>query len=1104
MSDSAGDGGRITATRSATAIVLFTDVVGSTELRSRLGDDAADEVRRVHDQLLREAVSARGGVVVKGTGDGLMAVFDAATEAVAAGVAMQQATRRYAMQRGLDVEIRIGISAGDVSWEGNDCFGTPVVEAARLCDAAGSSTVLISEIVRLLAGSRGRHTYQSPRSLQLKGLADTVTAHEVAWQALSRPDLELPRALQAPAESVPFVGREHAHDALVAAWKEASSDRRRAVLVSGEPGIGKTRLVSELARRVHGDGATVLVGRCDEELGVPYQPFAEALAESVQAWPADQVRDHLGAHAADLVRLVPDLADLLPGLGEPLRGEPETERYRLFEAFDLFLATTSGIAPVVLVLDDLHWAEQPTLLLLRHLARSTRAARVLIVGTYRDTDLGRSHPLAEMLADLRREPSVERLDLGGLDADEVAAFMRAAAGHDLDEVGDELARRLHAETDGNPFFVGQVLRNLAESGALVQEGGRWVPADAVTRLPEGVREVIGRRLSRLPDATTDVLELAAVVGREFDDRVLIDAAEMDGDAVFDALERAEAAHLIEPVRGARARHAFVHALVRSTLNEELPTTRRLRLHRRVGEALEPRAHDDSVLPDLARHFAEAAALGDEAKAARYGMLAARDAVRRLAYEEAARLCELAIGALEPGDRASDDVLADLLLELQQATAAAGHMDRTFAITERVVEVARRTGRPEVLAQAALSRNGWRRFWADAGVVDEELVVLLEEALTSLPADAHALRARCQARLAAELYFDVARSAEREQLITDAEALARSLGDRDVIIDVLTAAQWVRWRPGMAKERLAEALELEAIAEAGSKELRAANMGWRLGIYLETFNREKFDATVAMYVAAAEELGQRMHQWWSHLGRGTQALLAGRFADAETIAEESLQLGTQWPTAPQMYGVQMLAIRRFTGGIAELEPMTAALVEQFPLVPAWRVGLCFIYTEIGRLDDARAQLEVLTADGLDSIPFDANWHVAMALVALTAQHVGDAERSAGVYERLLPHAEVAVLAGTPADCLGSMRAYIALAAAGCGRWDEWERFTADARRHHEMLRSPSLLARWSYEEARVAAGRGDRERAEAAVTECVTLARPMGAHALVEKAEHLLA
>ncbi len=237
----------------------------------------------------------------------------------------------------------------------------------------------------------------------------------------------------------------------------------RIALLSGEPGVGKTRLAAELARAAHDDGAIVLYGRCDEELGVPYQPFVEALRPFVAASTPEELAEHAAPYGGDLARLVPQLAERVPDLPEPLHADAETERARQFDAVTSFLASIAATAPVVLVLDDLHWAAKPTLLLLRHLARTDDSMPLLVVGTYRDTDLGRAHPLADMLADFRREVPTERISLQGLDGDEVAEFLAAAAGQALDADGEILARRVHAETEGNPFFLSQVLNHLAES-----------------------------------------------------------------------------------------------------------------------------------------------------------------------------------------------------------------------------------------------------------------------------------------------------------------------------------------------------------------------------------------------------------------------------------------------------------------------------------------------------------------------------------------------------------------------------------------------------------------------------------------------------------------
>ncbi len=515
MTDSGG-------ARADTVTVVFTDLVESTALRQEVGDDRADDVRREHDRLVRDATARHAGTEVKALGDGFMLVFDAAAEAVSTAVAMQQAVERFTRGAPVPVRIRVGVSAGDVLWEDGDCFGTPVVEASRLCDAAGTGQILVSDVVRLLAGSRGGHRFTSVGTVELKGIAEPLGASEVAWEPVAGGRATAFPGALAFGDTIAFVGRADERARLTDAWKDASNGTRRVALVSGEPGVGKTRLAAEIARLAHDDGATVLYGRCDEDLGVPYQPFVEALRPYVATCPVDDLAEQVAPYGGDLSRLVPQLAERLPDLPEPLHADAETERYRLFDAVTSFLVKTSGDAPVVLVLDDLHWAAKPTLLLLRHAMRAEWTGRLLIIGTYRDTELGRTHPLADVLADLRREGGAERIALHGLDAEEVAQFVSAAAGHDLDDEGAVLARRIHAETEGNPFFMGQVLRHLVESGAIVERDGRWLPGADTDALgiPEGVREVVGRRLAHLRPETNEILAAAAVVGRDFDHEVL--------------------------------------------------------------------------------------------------------------------------------------------------------------------------------------------------------------------------------------------------------------------------------------------------------------------------------------------------------------------------------------------------------------------------------------------------------------------------------------------------------------------------------------------------------------------------------------------------------
>jgi class 3 adenylate cyclase len=474
--------------------ILFTDLVGSTELTSTLGDVAADDLRREHFGHLREAIAATGGTEVKTIGDSVMVSYKGAADALSGGVAMQRAVERHNRGReDVRLEMRVGVSAGDATFEDGDWFGTPVIEASRLCHEANGGQILASDLVRALAGSRCEFELRPLGARDLKGLGAPIAICEVDWQVpVDETRVPLPIFVDT-SPGFAFAGRADAYETLLLAWKETLDGARRAVLVSGEPGIGKTRLVTELVRHAYESGTTVLWGRCDEELGVPFEPFAEAIRHYVANVPLERLRAELGPLGGELSRLLPDLPTRVPGLAAPVASDADTERHRLFEAVTDFLAEMAHTDPVVLVLDDVHWADKPSLLLLRHVLRSAAPMRLFVLATYRDTDLDRTHPLAELLADFRREPGVSRLDLAGLDAADVAALMESAAGHDLDEPGLALARALQAETEGNPFFVGEVLRHLAESGQIFQRDGRWTSDLTLGEagIPEGIARSSG-------------------------------------------------------------------------------------------------------------------------------------------------------------------------------------------------------------------------------------------------------------------------------------------------------------------------------------------------------------------------------------------------------------------------------------------------------------------------------------------------------------------------------------------------------------------------------------------------------------------------------------
>ncbi len=664
------------STAAGVVTFLFTDVVSSTELLGELGDEAGEKIRQSHFGHLRAAISTHGGTEVKSLGDGLMVVFSSPLGALSAAVAMQQAVEANGRQQARPVQVRIGLHAGEPIRAEDDYYGTPVVVAKRLCDRAEGNQILASGLVCDLVGRRGDHgfAFRHLGALSLKGLPEPVPACEVIWRLASPPAESAERAEPGPLplplgreERVPLVGRSAELARLDEAWAAARLSERRLVLMGGEPGIGKSRLMSEFARRAHTEGALVIFGRCEEGMGVPYQPFVEALARYMRESPTPD----LGHLAGELVRLAPEVAERVPGLPLPLRSDPETERYRLFEAVVAWLAASSAHRPLFFALDDLHWATKPTLLLLSHLIRSDEVLAVLLVATYRDSQLDVTPEVADVLAELLRQPGVERLRLKGLDAAGVETLVEAHARRELDDHGRALARVIHGETAGNPFFVREVLRHLAEKGDLVRQGDAWTVGQSIAEIdvPDSVREVVGRRLTRLPDRTDHMLALAAVLGEHFDLDVLAQAAGESADSVLETLDPAIRARLVEET--AVGHYRFAHALVRSTLEDALGPTRRAQLHLRAAQALESlggRREGQAAI--LATHYQQAGSLAPTDRVIDALIAAGDEAAAALAWEQVGGYWQRALEMME--SRGSDARgRADVMRRLADVMFVAG-------------------------------------------------------------------------------------------------------------------------------------------------------------------------------------------------------------------------------------------------------------------------------------------------------------------------------------------------------------------------------------------------------------------------------------------------
>jgi class 3 adenylate cyclase len=652
-----------------TVTILITDLVDSTALASRVGGVRADELRREHFGQLRKAIEACQGREVKNMGDGLMVVFASSSAAVGCAVRMQQLMERRNRFADEKLHVRIGIGVGEATVEEGDYFGMPAIEAARLCDKALSDGILASAMARMMAGPRGGRSFESVGMLELKGIPEPVEAFAAGWEPLTAQDdfgaSVLPTALRS-VPAIAYVGRATERKRLQEWAQEARDGHRRVVLLSGDPGIGKTRLATHTALETHSAGFTVCWGTAEEDLGAPYGPWIQALSHYVEHAPIEVLAAHVERHGGEVTRLVRGLTKRVAAVPSPQQTDSETERYLLFEAVAGLLDAACDHGPVVLVLDDLHWADPQTLSLLKHVAMAPVHPALLVLGIYRESDLDRRHPLTDLLADLRRVEGVQRLALHGLGVDEVAEMMAAAAGHDIDAEGLQLAQEVTQETDGNPFFVAEVLRHLIESGAIAQgSDGRWVLRSSIADLglPQSVREVVCRRAERLGEQSQQILTMAAVIGRTFDVELLDLLIDGDEEELLDALDTGVQASLLVESPERVGRFSFAHALIDHALYDTLGAMRRGRLHRRVAEALEQLCGEEpgerlvAELSEavgsaggsaaiLAYHWREA---GHSDQAVHYLLMAAEQAGNGCAEAEAVTLYNQALGLIPEDD-----------------------------------------------------------------------------------------------------------------------------------------------------------------------------------------------------------------------------------------------------------------------------------------------------------------------------------------------------------------------------------------------------------------------------------------------------------------------
>jgi DNA-binding CsgD family transcriptional regulator len=834
-----------------------------------------------------------------------------------------------------------------------------------------------------------------------------------------------------------FVGREQELARLRAHLVAVRGGSGGVALIAGEPGIGKTRLLTEMAAQARDAEALVLLGHAYESAGLPpYFPFVEALRAYVRACDPDRLQTQLGSTGAELALLLPELHDRLPDLPRGRADSPELDRFGLFEAVvDVLVAVArSAAGGLLLVLEDLHWADTASLELVQHLVRRLAEAPLLLVISYRTVDVPSPHPLPGVLAELSRVPAVERLTLQPLPAEETATLI---AGLLVAPAAPEAAARVHDQTEGNPFFIIELLRQLQGAGidltAAAAVSARWP-------VPEGVRQVISKRLARLDQPTSQLLQGAAVLGERFSFELLVTMTGGDEAALLPAFEAALGAGLVQESADG---YAFTHALIRQTVLAALSAPRRQRLHLRAAEALVPlhAATVDAHLAAIAGHYRQAGPAADPGLALAYTSRAAAAAAAVLAWEDAAALYQVALDLLTR-QGTSVEPRYELLLLLGNAQRRAGGAAEALTTLQQALAVARTLGGPVRLATVALRLDD--AVWSSAEL-DASLVALLAEAVAGLPDTEDALRAQLTSRIAYWTGLQPRPDAWREagQLSRAAIDLARRAGDPVALARVLHASLETYGALPQGRERLAVATELLRIGQT----LGDGDWSWRgytnrsAGL-LQVGDLAALDDNVEAHRRLAVELREPWRAPFTPLLLAMRSLLVGQFEQAESYRQQALAAG-QLLQSTVMAGHarhQRYFSHWIQGRLAEIEPEVVAEVERYPTLAYPCFRLAILYWQAGRQADARREYERLARHEFADLTLQCLAPDEMTLAAELCAALEDSRRAALLYERFLPFAGISFTWG-PAVFLGPAAYYLGLLATTVGRVEAATHFEA---------------------------------------------------------------
>lgn len=1000
-------------------------------------------------------VSTPGTVAARG--DAQSAVFYAVSDALTAA--------RCALTG--CVSARFAVTAGEIDWPSDSTGGRWLVDADRALTKAEPGQIVVTAAVRLLAS-------QSESFQPIDDGCFILDQRPSAGQtAVPTPPPPLPPSLGG-AQRHSLVGRDDCLDVLNEAWKASAIGPGQIVLIGGEAGAGKTRLASELARQVAAEGGAVLYGGCHADLATPYQPWVHATDRLLATLPAGALSTDLIAAAAPLAGLLPRVERIV-GRHRRVTADADAERAKVHGAFAALLDEARSRWPTLVVLDDLHWATAQTLAVLNHLAGEGLPHGLMIVGTFRDTGDEVTEPLAGCLADLRRVHAVLRLRLAALDASDVECFVVDAVGRKLDSGLRELAARLSERTGGNAFYLCELWRSVGTDRHLL------------TTVPDSVREVVAARVGGLSATARTVTELAAVCGEAVDGRVLRAACTLSPDEIEAGIDELIDAGVLF-AQGPSGDVRFVHAIVRDAVEARIARRARKALHRDVAIAVETvfAADRRPVLADLARHFA--AAGGPIERVAHYGRQAAALAFGATAYEEAIAHLE-AVLALRPAPLETAEVLVELGAAQLRAglfTATRESCTKAFALASDLLAV-------DCAGRAAVLHEDAVHF---PGLPGELAIPMLRAALQMLGEDPSAVRTRVLASLGRALAF----SGDNRNGVAIGETAvneARAAGDDASLI---VALQGLSVSIDEPERVLAITSELKALADrigdpwgssyASGNTMRSLIALGRLGDARQALARH----------VTANNSRFATFRYMGYAFDVVVSLAAGDFAAAEAAAELAAGFGATHdsPYDAGVYGLQMFAIRRAQGRLAEVAPMMR-VVATTDAAPLWRPGLAVVYADLGMLDEAGEVFAVLSPDRFAAVPRDALWPACLAFLAETCLALGDKEQAAVLYDELLSFRRRNLMAAMTI-CFGPADRLLGGLAGLLGR--PADAHFADAVALAGASESPLWLAEARIDWAGARLAVGDQAGAEPLVNEAVDVARRMGFGRVLAVAERI--